>query len=46
MIGAVYSANVVGDRAVGILIEKGLVKEEDVKKVQGIKFIYLFRVLK
>ncbi|MHB1830461.1 MAG: DUF424 domain-containing protein [Candidatus Micrarchaeaceae archaeon] len=41
----VYSANVVGDRCVSIFVKKGLVKPEDIKTVQGVKFIHLFRIL-
>src|SRR5271157_2191168 len=42
----VYSANVVGTRSVKLLIEAKLIKEKDVKTVHGVKFVYLFRVVK
>ena len=42
--GRVYSANVVGDRSVGLLIKKGIVKESEVRRVQGVMFVHLFRV--
>lgn len=41
----VYSANVVGDRSVGILLGKGIIKERDVRTVQGVRYVHLFRVL-
>ncbi len=41
---AVYSANVIGNRSVKLLIEAKLVKESDVKTVQGVKFVHLFKV--
>jgi hypothetical protein len=40
----VYSANVVGERSVRLLIEAGLVKAEEVKSVQGVPVVHLFRV--
>lgn len=40
----VYSANVVGDRAVGLLIKKGIVREEEIRTVQGIRYVHLFRM--
>ena len=43
--GKVYSANVVGDRSVGLLIEKGIVKKEEVRRVQNVAFVHLFRML-
>ncbi len=42
--GRVYSANVVGDRSVGLLIKKGIVKQGEVHTVQGVMFVHLFRV--
>ena len=41
----VYSANVVGDRCVSIFVKKGLVRPEEVKTVQGVRFIHLFKVV-
>ena len=40
----VYSANVVGDRSVGILAGLGIVKGGEVKTVQGVRFVHIFRV--
>jgi hypothetical protein len=40
----VYSANVVGDRSVGILIAKGIVNDNEVRNVEGVKFVHLFKV--
>ena len=42
----VYSANVVGDRSVAIFIRKGIVRPDEVRTVQGVKFIHLFKVAK
>lgn len=42
--GKVYSANVVGNEAVGVLIKKGIVKEDEVRTVQGVKFVHMFKV--
>lgn len=41
---SVYSANVVGNRSVGILIEKGIIKKGDVKTIQGVMYVHLFKV--
>ena len=40
----VYSANVIGDRSVKLLIDAKLVNKKDVKTVQGVKYVHLFRV--
>jgi len=42
----VYSANVVGERSVNILLEKGIVKKDQVRKCEGVSYVHLFRVLK
>ncbi len=42
----VYSANVVGARSVRLLVEVGLVKAKEVKSVQGVPVVHLFRVEK
>ncbi len=44
--GKVYSANVVGSRSVGILIGLGIVKENEVKTIQGVRVVHMFRVEK
>lgn len=41
---SVYSANVVGSRSVKLLIDAKLVKKKDVKTVQGVMFVHLFRI--
>ncbi len=41
---SVYSANVVGERSVKLLVDAGLVKASDIKTVQGVKFVHLFRI--
>lgn len=43
---AVYSANVVGERSVKLFIDAGLVKPEEVKSVQGVPILHLFRIEK
>lgn len=40
----VYSANVVGERSVKLLIDAGLVKPEEVKSVQGVPVVHLFKI--
>ena len=40
----VYSANVVGERSVSIFVRKGIVKQDEVRTVQGVKFLHLFKV--
>ncbi len=40
----VYSANIVGNRSVGVLVNLGIVKDDEVKTVQGVRFVHLFRV--
>ena len=43
---AVYSANVVGERSVKLFIDAGLVRPEEVKSVQGVPMLHLFKVEK
>ncbi|MGC9037677.1 MAG: DUF424 family protein [Candidatus Micrarchaeia archaeon] len=40
----IYSANVVGERAVGVLIKMGIVKEEEVMRIQQVPFVHLYSV--
>jgi hypothetical protein len=42
----VYSANVVGNRSVQILLDAKLIKKSDIKTVQGVKMVHLFRIEK
>ncbi len=42
---SIYSANVVGNRSVNILIKNGIVGKEDVKQVEGVPFVHLYNVL-
>jgi hypothetical protein len=44
--GSIYSANVVGNRSVGILIELGVVKEDEVRTIEGVRYVHIFRVMK
>lgn len=39
-----YTANIVGKRAVGIFLKKGIAAEADVKTVKGIPYIHVFRL--
>lgn len=43
---SVYSANVIGERSVKILMDAGLVKPLEVKSVQGVPVVHLFKVEK
>lgn len=40
----VYSANIVGERAVSIIIRKGLAEEQQVMSINGVKTLLLFSV--
>ena len=42
----VYSANVVGERSVKLFIDAGLVRPEEVRRVQGVPVVHLFKVEK
>lgn len=42
--GRVYSANVVGERSVGLLVKAGLVREGDIRRVEGVPYVHLFIV--
>jgi hypothetical protein len=44
LIGDIYSANIVGERSAKIIIKKGLASENDVRKVNGIPFVQLFKI--
>jgi uncharacterized protein len=39
-----YTANVVGERSVKIMIDKGIVSEEDVKKAGKVPFVQIFKL--
>lgn len=40
-----YTANIVGTRSVGIFIEKGIAAKEDLKRVGGVPYLHLFRIV-
>ncbi len=40
----IYSANIVGERSVAVLMKKGLVGKGDVKKVGKVPFVQIFKV--
>ena len=39
-----YTANIVGKRSVGILVEKGLISGESVRKIAGVDVVQIFTV--
>ncbi len=39
-----YTANIVGERSVRIFIRKGIASESDVKRVEGIPYMHLFKM--
>jgi hypothetical protein len=39
-----YSANVVGERSVAVMMNKGLVGKSDVRKVGNVPFVQIFKV--
>ncbi len=41
---SIYSANIVGKRAVGIIIEAGLADEAQVLMINGVKILQIFSV--
>jgi uncharacterized protein len=40
----IYSANVIGDRSVKLLLDAKLVNKSDIKTIQGVKYVHLFRI--
>lgn len=40
----IYSANVVGERSVAIMMSKGIVGKDDVKKVGKVPFVQIYNV--
>lgn len=42
---SIYSANVVGERSVGIMIRNGLATEEDIRRISNIPFLQVYKVL-
>ncbi|MEM3208706.1 MAG: DUF424 family protein [Candidatus Micrarchaeaceae archaeon] len=43
-ISDIYSANIVGKRAVGIFLEKKIVKEKEVKRIRGVPFAQVYSI--
>ncbi len=41
----IYSANIVGERSVGIVVKSGLVGADDVKAVEGVPFVQLYAIV-
>jgi len=44
LIGDIYSANIVGERSTKIIIKKGLANENEVRKVNGVPLLQLFKI--
>jgi hypothetical protein len=40
----IYSANIVGERSTGIVVECGLARHEDVLSVEGVPFVQIYVV--
>lgn len=40
-----YSANLVGMKSVNIFLKKGMISNDDVRKVKGIPFVQIYNVL-
>ncbi len=40
-----YTANIVGERSVGIFVKRGLASPSQAHKVKGVPYLQLFRVL-
>jgi hypothetical protein len=41
----IYSANIVGERSVGIMVKFGLVAPDDVRLVENVPFVQLFAMV-
>ena len=39
-----YSANVVGERSMLIVVDKGLVKKDEIKAISNVPFVQIFKV--
>ena len=40
-----YTANIVGERSVGLFIKSGVASKSDVKKVSGIPYLHIYRAV-
>jgi hypothetical protein len=40
----IYSANIIGERSVAIMINKGVVDKKEVKKVEKVPFVQVFKM--
>ena len=38
-----YTANIVGDDSVGLFLKQGLVSKSDIKRVQGVPFVHIYK---
>lgn len=41
-----YSANIVGERSVNLVISKGIASENEVMEMDGIKYLQIYRLFK
>ena len=41
---SLYTANIVGKRSVAIVIEKGLVSEDSVRRIAGVEVVQIFMI--
>ena len=41
---SIYSANVVGERSVSLIIKNGMASPRDIKKIDGVPFLHVYRL--
>ena len=41
----IYSANVIGERSVGIFLKNGIAGEENIRRISGIPFIQIYNLI-
>jgi hypothetical protein len=41
----IYSANVIGERSVGIFVKNGMAGEENIRRIRGIPFIQIYNLI-
>lgn len=42
--GELYTANVVGERSTGIMVKKGIVTKDDIKKIGKVPFVQVYKL--
>ncbi|MDE1824025.1 MAG: DUF424 family protein [Candidatus Micrarchaeota archaeon] len=40
----IYSANVVGERSVAIILKSGMANPEDIKRIKGVEFLQVYKL--